>query len=164
MNKIDNELSKVKLATVALGLMPVSKVNKVLCAVASAIMYEQKTILSANQKDLLSINQTDPRYDRALLTPERIKDIAGQLRDVAELPSPLNKILEQRKVKSGLRLSKVSVPLGVVGVIYESRPNVTVEVFSLLFKSGNACVLKGGKEVHRTNTALVKIIQKVLVA
>lgn len=162
MNKINSQLSKAKLSTVALGLMPVSKINKALRAVATAILREQKAILSANKKDLLLINKSDSRYDRALLTPTRLADIAGQLRDVAELPSPLNQILEQRTVESGLRLSKISVPLGVVGVIYESRPNVTMEVFSLLFKSGNVCVLKGGKEVGRTNTALVKIIQKVL--
>ena len=164
MNKIDHQLFLAKLAASGLAAIPVSKVNKVLRATASAIIRQQKAILSANQKDLLSIDKADPRYDRALLTPARIKGVAGQLRDVANLPSPLNQILEQRTVKSGLRLSKVSVPLGVVGVIYESRPNVTVEVFSLLFKSGNACVLKGGKEVSRTNAALVKIIQEVLTA
>ncbi|MBI4992766.1 MAG: glutamate-5-semialdehyde dehydrogenase [Candidatus Magasanikbacteria bacterium] len=164
MNKINSQLSKAKLSAVALGLIPVSKINKALRAVAVAILREQKVILSANKKDLLSINKVDLRYDRALLTPARISGIAGQLRDVAKLPSPLNQILEQRTIKSGLRLSKITVPLGVVGVIYESRPNVTVEVFSLLFKSGNVCVLKGGKEVNRTNTAFIKVIQKVLTA
>src|SRR3989338_382910 len=164
MNKIDSQLRQAKLAIICLAVTPVNKVNKVLRAVAAAILRKQEAILSANQKDLLSINKADQRYDRALLTPARIKDIAGQLRDVVKLPSPLNQILEQRTVKSGLRLSKISAPLGVVGVIYESRPNVTVEVFSLLFKSGNACVLKGGKEADTTNTVFVKIIQKVLMA
>ncbi|MBI5222357.1 MAG: glutamate-5-semialdehyde dehydrogenase [Candidatus Magasanikbacteria bacterium] len=163
MKKIDSQLCRAKSAMVSLATMPVSKVNRVLRATASAITRQQKEILSANKKDLRSINPADPRYDRALLTPARIRGIARQLRDVAELPSPLNQVLEQRTLDNGLRLSKVSVPLGAVGVIYESRPNVTVEVFSLLFKSGNTCVLKGGKEVHRTNTALVKIIRKVLV-
>lgn len=164
MNKIDTQLRLAKLASAGLTALSVNKVNRVLRAVASTITRREREILSANQKDLCSISETNPYYDRALLTPERISGIAKQLRDVAKLPSPLNKILEQRTLPNRLRLSKVSAPLGVVGVIYESRPNVTVETFSLLFKSGNVCILKGGKEMRRTNAALVKIIQQVLKA
>lgn len=164
MSKIDTQLRLAKLASADLTALSVDKVNRVLRAVASAITHKKKKILSANQKDLRLISKADPYYDRALLTPARISGITEQLRDVAKLPSPLNIALERRTLRNGLRLSKVSVPLGVVGVIYESRPNVTVETFSLLFKSNNACVLKGGREVQRTNAVLVKIIRRVLKA
>ena len=101
-------------------------------------------------------------YDRLLLTEDRLKGIAADIRKVAQLPSPLNKVLEQRTLPNGLELKKVSVPFGVIGIIYEARPNVSFDVFSLCFKSGNACVLKGGTNAHASNSAIVALIQNVL--
>ena len=106
--------------------------------------------------------QSDPKYDRLKLTEQRIQDIASDLKNVAGLPSPLGKVLDQRQHENGLELTKVSVPLGVVGIIYESRPNVTFDVFSLCLKSGNACVLKGGSDAEFSNIAIVKVIKEVI--
>ncbi len=121
-------------------------------------------ILEANQKDLEVMDDADPKKDRLKLTEERILDLAQSLRDVADLDSPVGKVLLERTIEQGLQLKKVSVPLGVVGVIYESRPNVTLDVASLCLRSGNACVLKGGKEAFHSNLALVSLIHDSLAA
>lgn len=105
----------------------------------------------------------NPKYDRLKLTFERIKGIATDIRNVAKLPSPLGKILEQRELPNGLNLSKVTVPMGVIGIIYEARPNVTFDCFALCIKSGNACLLKGGSDARYSNEAIISIIKKVLV-
>lgn len=166
--QILTQLAKVKKAGTQLAFFPEQKINKVLKDLARALIKEQKFILAANQKDLKEMEKSsrlgnqDPKYDRLKLTEERLKSIAADLLNVAKLPSPINKILEQRTRPNGLKLTKITVPLGVVGIIYEARPNVTVDVFSLCFKSGNACVLKGGSEAANSNQALIKIIQKVL--
>src|SRR5690606_41038281 len=106
--------------------------------------------------------ESDPKYDRLKLTEQRIKDIANDLRNVSRLSSPLGITREERTVKSGLKLKKVTVPLGVVGIIYEARPNVTFDVFSLCLKSGNACVLKGGSDAEYSNKFIVDLIKQVL--
>ncbi len=121
-------------------------------------------ILEANQKDLVVMDDADPKKDRLKLTEGRIRDLAQSLRDVADLDSPVGKVLLERTIEQGLQLKKVSVPLGVVGVIYESRPNVTLDVASLCLRSGNACVLKGGKEAFHSNLALVSLIHESLAA
>lgn len=121
-------------------------------------------ILEANQKDLEVMDDADPKKDRLKLTEGRIQDLAQSLRDVADLDSPVGKVLLERTIEQGLQLRKVSVPLGVVGVIYESRPNVTLDVASLCLRSGNACVLKGGKEAFHSNLALVGLIHESLTA
>jgi glutamate-5-semialdehyde dehydrogenase len=121
-------------------------------------------ILEANQKDLEVMDDADPKKDRLKLTEERVLDLAQSLRDVADLDSPVGKVLLERTIEQGLQLKKVSVPLGVVGVIYESRPNVTLDVASLCLRSGNACVLKGGKEAFHSNLALVSLIHDSLAA
>ena len=121
-------------------------------------------ILEANRKDLEAMDDADPKKDRLKLTEARIEDLAKSLRDVAELENPAGKVLLERTIEQGLRLKKVSVPLGVVGVIYESRPNVTLDVASLCLRSGNACVLKGGKEAFHSNQALVALIHDSLTA
>lgn len=119
-------------------------------------------ILEENRKDLQLMDNSDPKYDRLLLTEDRIKGITQGLRDVAKLDSPVGKVLESRVLPNRLQLSKITVPFGVVGIIYEARPNVTLDVFTLCLKSQNACILKGGSDAHYTNVALVNIIHEVL--
>lgn len=137
-------------------------IKNVLRAVAAATVDNTQFLLAENQKDLDRMNPNDPKYDRLKLTPERIKDIAAEIRNVAKLRNPLGRVLSRKTMPNGLDISKVSVPLGVVGVIYEARPNVTFDVFSLCFKAGNAAVLKGGSDAEYSNKAVLSVIQKVL--
>ena len=136
--------------------------NKVLLAVADALEASAAELLRANELDLARMDRSSPLYDRLMLTEDRIKGIASDMRSVASLPSPLGRVLLDRVLPNGLHLRKVAVPFGVIGVIYEARPNVTLDVFSLCFKSGNACVLKGGKDADDSNRAAVAIVQGVL--
>ena len=131
-------------------------------AVADAILAQSAELLSANAEDLARMDPQSPLCDRLRLTPERLEGIASDMRHVAALPSPLGRTLDDRTLPNGLRLRKVSVPFGVIGVIYEARPNVTFDVFSLCFKSGNACVLKGGRDADASNRAGVALIRRVL--
>lgn len=153
---------QVKAASVALNLIDDGTINKVLLALADEAEARAEFILSENAKDLAKMEKTNPMYDRLMLTADRIKGIAGDMRNVAKLPSPLGKILVDRSLPNGLHLSKVSVPFGVIGIIYEARPNVSFDVFSLCFKSGNACVLKGGTDAYCSNSAIVEVIHSVL--
>ena len=136
--------------------------NDVLRAVADELVSSQGELLRANAEDLARMDPASPLYDRLMLTNARIEAIAADMRNVASLPSPLGRILLDRTLPNGLHLRKVAVPFGVIGVIYEARPNVTLDVFSLCFKSGNACVLKGGKDADASNRAAVAIVQRVL--
>ena len=136
--------------------------RSVLTALAEAVIAEKGTLLEANSQDLAAMDRDNPLYDRLLLTEDRLEGIASDMRNVAALPSPLGRILDERTMPNGLRLRKVSVPFGVIGVIYEARPNVTFDVFSLCFKSGNVCVLRGGKEAYRSNHAIVRAMQEGL--
>ena len=145
-----------------LNLISDEKINQVLLAVADEAVAQTDKILTANQKDLDLMDKSNPMYDRLLLNAERIAGIAGDIRKVATLPSPLGKILEQRTLANSLELKKVSVPFGVIGIIYEARPNVSFDVFSLCLKSGNVCVLKGGTDAYNSNSAIVELIQSVL--
>jgi len=145
-----------------LNLLSDEEINKVLLAVADEAEAKTSEILVANQKDLDAMEKSNPMYDRLQLTAERIAGIAADMRKVASLPSPLNRVLEQRTLPNGLELKKVSVPFGVIGIIYEARPNVSFDVFSLCFKSGNACVLKGGTDAYNSNSCIVGIIKSVL--
>ena len=138
--------------------------NCVLLAVADELERSIPELLRANEQDLVRMDRRSPLYDRLMLTEARIKAIAADMRNVASLPSPLGRILLDRTLPNGLRLRKVAVPFGVIGVIYEARPNVTLDVFSLCFKSGNACVLKGGKDADFSNQAAIDIVQRVLAA
>ena len=140
------------------------KRNEILLAVADAIIANKQTILEANAKDLEKMDSKNPLYDRLQLTDKRLEDIASDMRNVSKLPSPLGRVLKESTLPNGLRLKRVSVPFGVIGMIYEARPNVTFDVFSLCFKSGNACVLKGGKDADNSNRAEVEIIHQVLEA
>ena len=136
--------------------------NQILNAVADAIMANTDKLLAANAEDLAKMDKENPLYDRLQLTPERLAGIASDMRNVATLPSPLGITLEDRTLPNGLRLRKKSVPFGVIGVIYEARPNVTFDVFSLCLKSGNACILKGGRDADSSNRAAIALIHEVL--
>ncbi|TAL63848.1 MAG: glutamate-5-semialdehyde dehydrogenase [Bacteroidetes bacterium] len=137
-------------------------INKTLLMVAAAAVENIDFIINENRKDLGLIDESNPKYDRLLLTPERIESIATGIQNVSDLPNPLDRILLKNKRPNGLIISKISVPFGVVGVIYEARPNVTFDVFSLCLKSGNACILKGGSDAIHSNTAIVEVIRSVL--
>ena len=136
--------------------------NAVLNKVADAIEASEAALLAANSEDLARMDRSNPLYDRLQLTSDRLKGIAADMRNVATLPCPLGRVLTERTLPNGLHLRKVSVPFGVIGVVYEARPNVTFDVFSLCFKSGNACILKGGSDASSSNTAAVALIKKVL--
>ena len=138
------------------------KRNEVLLAVADAIISNKQRILAANAIDLAQMDPKNPLYDRLQLTDKRLDDIASDMRNVSRLPSPLGRILKESTLPNGLRLKRVSVPFGVIGMIYEARPNVTFDVFSLCFKSGNACVMKGGKDADSSNREEVALIHEVL--
>jgi len=153
---------KVKAASRSLSLLTDEQRNEILHAVADAIIDFKERILVANMKDLAKMDRSNPLYDRLQLTEKRLDDIAGDMRNVASLPSPLGHITKENTLPNGLRLHRVSVPFGVIGMIYEARPNVTFDVFSLCFKSGNACVLKGGSDADLSNQAAVELIHDVL--
>lgn len=136
--------------------------NAVLNKVADAIEASEAALLAANSEDLARMDRSNPLYDRLQLTSDRLKGIAADMRNVATLPCPLGRVLTERTLPNGLHLRKVSVPFGVIGVVYEARPNVTFDVFSLCFKSGNACILKGGSDASSSNTAAVALIKRVL--
>lgn len=161
---LENTFKKVKEASKTLALITDDKRNKILNAVADAIEENKDSILTANKGDLDKAGKDYAFYDRLLLTPERLDGIAADMRHVATLPSPLGKVLKDKTLDNGLHLKRVSVPFGVIGMIFEARPNVTFDVFSLCFKSGNAALLKGGKEADGTNRAEVELIHNVLKA
>jgi len=145
-----------------LALLSDEQRNEILNAVADAIVNNKERILSANERDLARMDKANPLYDRLQLTEKRLDDIASDMRNVATLPSPLGHITKQKTLPNGLRLCRMSVPFGVIGMIYEARPNVTYDVFSLCFKSGNACVLKGGRDADESNREGVALIHEVL--
>lgn len=153
---------QVKEASKQLALMSDEQRNEVLHAVADAIIAKQNELLSANAKDLARMDKSNPLYDRLQLTEKRLEDIASDMRNVAMLPTPLGHITKEKTLANGLKLKRISVPFGVIGMIYEARPNVTFDVFSLCFKSGNACVLKGGRDADDSNRAAVALIKEVL--
>lgn len=159
---LEDTFKKVKKASKALALIPDAKRNDILNAVADAIVANKDSILAANKDDLDRAGKDYAFYDRLLLTPDRLDGIAADMRHVATLPSPLGKVLKDKPLENGLHLKRVSVPFGVIGMIFEARPNVTFDVFSLCFKSGNAALLKGGKEADGTNRAEVELIHNVL--
>lgn len=158
-----NEIfSRVKAASRMLGAVSDGKRNEVLMAVSAAIRDNKERILAANADDLSRMEKSNPLYDRLQLTSRRLDDIAGDMASVSRLPSPLGRVLKESVLPNGLKIRRVSVPFGVIGIIYEARPNVTFDVFSLCFKSGNACVLKGGRDADSSNREEVAIIKEVL--
>lgn len=153
---------KVKAASRRLGLQSDSQRNDILLSVADAIVENSGKLLKANAEDLAKMDKANPLYDRLMLTPQRLKGIADDMHHVATLPSPLGIETRHKTLENGLRLKRTSVPFGVIGVIYEARPNVTFDVFALCIKSGNACILKGGKDADCSCRAAIDLIHSVL--
>ena len=160
--QLKETFEKVKRASKSLALLSDEQRNVILNAVADAIISNKVRILKANAEDLAKMSKENPLYDRLQLTDARLEGIASDMRNVATLPTPLGHITKQKTLPNGLRLCRVSVPFGVIGMIYEARPNVTFDVFSLCFKSGNACVLKGGKDADESNREAVALIHEIL--
>lgn len=157
---------EAKKAAFVLSQMSENVKNQSLMAIANQLEKQTDAILAANQKDVQNAKQqglSEALIDRLLLTPERLKAIADDVRHVVSLPDPVGKIIDGGQLNSGLRIKRVRVPLGVVATIYESRPNVTIDVASLCLKTGNAIILRGGKETRYSNEILVKVIQQALV-
>ncbi len=159
---MSNVFVKTRKASCLLAMMSDDERNNILYKVADRIEEQSQMLLKANCKDLDRMNKDSPLYDRLQLTESRLVGIASDMRNVARLSSPLGIVSESRVLQNGIRLHRVSVPFGVIGVVYEARPNVTFDVFSLCFKSGNACILKGGKDAECSNEAAVDIIHAVL--
>lgn len=160
--KLIETFKAVKHASRSLTMLDEDVINNILRAVADEAIASADIILEANRKDLELMDSSNPKYDRLKLTPQRINDIADDIRNVASLPSPIGLEIEKRTLPNGLKLRKVSVPFGVIGVIYEARPNVSFDVFSLCIKSGSACILKGGSDAYNSNCAIVGLIHTVL--
>lgn len=155
-------ISKSRSASRSLSNLTADRRNWVLLKIADAIDSNHKELLRANSADLALMDPQNPTYDRLMLTPQRLLDISASFREVVALKSPVGKIIEDRTLPNNLRVRRVKVPFGVVGVVYEARPNVTFDVFALCFKSGNACVLKGGKDANHSNMAAVRLIRDTL--
>ncbi|PIT87612.1 MAG: glutamate-5-semialdehyde dehydrogenase [Candidatus Magasanikbacteria bacterium CG10_big_fil_rev_8_21_14_0_10_40_10] len=162
MTKTQAQIHLAKLASINLAQYDDQKISQVLLDLAVAIEHQTAKILQANRLDADKMDTSDPKLSRLVLDENKIKNIADGIRQVSQLKTPLRKILEKRILDNGLFLKRVSAPLGVVGVVYEARPNVTPDIFSLCFKSGNACVLKGGSDAHNSHQAFVEIITDVL--
>ncbi len=158
--QFENALS----ASRELNMLCDEKINAVLNKIADATVRSTDFILRENQKDLARMENSDPKYDRLKLTGERLSCIAEDIRNVSSLPSPIGRVLSDSIRPNGLKITKITVPFGVIGIVFEARPNVTFDVFSLCLKSGNACILKGGTDASNSNQTIVSIIHKVLEA
>ncbi len=157
-----NTFQLVAEAGKSLNLLEEKEINAILEAIAKETESKMYYILAENQKDLQRMDTSNPKYDRLLLNEQRIMDIVKDIRNVASLPSPVGKALMQKTLPNGLNLSKVTVPFGVIGIIYEARPNVSFDVFTLCLKSANACILKGGSDARFSNEAIIDLIRNVL--
>lgn len=158
----DGIFSSAHAAGRALAVLSADKIDAVLTDLADATEQAVSRLLQANAEDLRRMDESDPRYDRLRLTEERLHDIASDLRKVASLPSPLGKTLKHKVLPNGLGLTRISVPFGVIGVIFEARPNVCFDCFALCLKAGSACVLKGGSDAEYSCKAIVELIHEVL--
>ncbi|MFT4092917.1 MAG: glutamate-5-semialdehyde dehydrogenase [Niabella sp.] len=161
---IQHTLKKVNKAKTALQQLPEKQLKKLLVTIADALKTNEAAILKANQKDLAAKAPDDPKNDRLMLNSSRLKNIANAIKNIARLPDPTGAILVQKTLPNGIKLKKVTVPLGVVGAIYESRPNVTYDIAALCLRSRNACILKGSSDAQHTNKVSIDIIQKALKA
>jgi len=159
---VREQLQEVYQAAKSLLRLSDDLIAEVLCAVADEIIAQADVILKANKQDLSRMDPANPKYDRLKLTLERLEGIAADMRNVSKLPSPVGKVLKEIVRPNGLKIKQISVPFGVIGIIYEARPNVSFDVFSLCLRSHNACVLKGGSDAQDTNEASVGIIHGVL--
>jgi len=160
--ELTDTFKRVKEASKMLATISDEKRNEVLLAVADSIENNIPQLIADNALDLVRMDKSNPMYDRLQLNEKRLQDIAADMRHVSTLPSPLGRILKEKTLDNGLYLRRISVPFGVIGMIYEARPNVTFDVFSLCFKSGNACILKGSKDADESNKAAIKVIHEVL--
>ena len=160
--QIQTQLEQTRKASQSLNLLETDQIDKLLRLLAQETVAQTDFILRENKKDLNKMDLSDPKYDRLRLTAEQISGIAADMEQVASLPSPLGHVLKETVRPNGLLIRKISVSFGVIGIIYEARPNVTFDVFSLCLKSGNACILKGGSDALHSNEAIVSIIQEVL--
>lgn len=157
-----NTFEIVAEAARGINLLSEAEINSLLEAIAKETESRMYYILSENQKDLERMDIENPKYDRLLLNEQRILDIVNDIRNVAKLPSPVGRELMKKTLPNGLRINKIAVPFGVIGIIYEARPNVSFDVFSLCLKSGNACILKGGSDARFSNQAIIELIRGVL--
>jgi glutamate-5-semialdehyde dehydrogenase len=162
MKSIEPLITKTYKAAVGLRNATDAQIKRTLLSLADALEKNSASIIKANKKDVAKQDPNDPKVDRLILNEQRIKNIANAIRQISKLPNPSGKLIEKKTLKNGLELEKQAVPLGVVGVIYESRPNVTYDIAALCLRSMNACVLKGSKEADETNKASVKLIHQVL--
>jgi glutamate-5-semialdehyde dehydrogenase len=162
MKSIETVLIKTAKAAIQLRGTADKKIRWVLLKLADALEDNMDLVLKANKKDLAAQDPDNPRIDRLMLNEQRIKNIAASIRKISRLPNPSGKVLDKHTLANGLQVQKISVPLGVVGAIYESRPNVTFDIAALCIRSQNGCVLKGSKEADHTNRAAAKIIKNVL--
>ncbi len=158
------ELAQLRKAAASLNRQPEAQLNACLEHLADLTEANTATLLAANALDLARMDPQDPKYDRLLLNEARLAAIAEDLRRVAALPSPLGVVHEARSLQNGLALSRVSVPIGVVGIVFESRPNVTFDVFALNLKAGNASALKGSRDARESNVAIKQLIDQALAA
>lgn len=159
---IQDRLQKVLIASRNLPLVTEEKAKQILAGLADEAERKTEFILSENRRDLARMDPADPKYDRLRLTAERIETIAADIRNVADMENPVGRVLYERRHENGMFIRKVTVPFGVIGIIYEARPNVTFDVFALCLKSGNACILKGGSDALFSNEAIVSVIHSVL--
>ena len=162
MNDTKQLFESAKIAGKSLLLLKEEQINCLLEDIAKETEAKIHYILSENLKDLQRMDKNNPKYDRVKLTKERILGIVSDIRNIISLPSPVSRILDQKTLSNGLHLSKKAVPFGVIGIIFEARPNVCFDVFTLCFKSGNVCILKGGSDAKFSNMAIVEIIRSVL--
>ncbi len=159
---IHSDLKNTYLASKVLQNTPVTTINTVLTDLADLLLKNIQEIQIQNQLDLDLMDPTDAKYDRLLLTPERIQSLAAAMNHIAALPYQFSQIISEKVLANGIKMQKLSVPMGVIGAIFESRPNVTIDVAALCLKSGNAAVLKGGKEAFHSNVILVDLIHQAL--
>ena len=157
-----NLFAAARTAAMELSLADDGRISLLLEDLADAILENADKILNANALDLERMSPDSPLYDRLRLDGNRLAGIAADMKNVASLPSPVGRILSETVRPNGMTIKKVSVPFGVVGIIYEARPNVSFDVFSLCVKSGNACILKGGSDAWHSNEAIVSLIRSVL--
>ncbi len=162
MHSLDSLFENARKAGSTLRLLDNELINKILLETADAAQEHAVEILTENKKDLDRMDPENPKYDRLQLTEDRIQGIADDMRKVATLPFPQGRVFDSMTAANGMRISKITVPFGVIGIIYEARPNVTFDVFSLCFKSGNGCILKGGSDADASNKAIVEVIHDVL--
>lgn len=162
MNDFTEHLKLVQAASGIIAQLSDPDRNGIILEIAEQIESQHQSLIEENQRDLMRMDKSDPKYDRLMLTESRITSIANDMRSVSRLPSPLHTILEEKTLQNGLEMQKISVPMGVIGIIYEARPNVTLDAFTLCFKAGNACVLKGGSDAEFSNIALNRVVGAVL--